>query len=271
MAKLISLVFFVIFLRGCGGGEGGDAATETAVYNDAAAVEKMDIQHPEEQTPKADTLGTMLIKRGNLAFQVNDVEKKHQEILQLVERMKGYVANDQSYVSGDQKTYNTQVRLPKENYDLFVAEVSKGISHFDNQQVTVEDVTEEYVDISARLKTKSDLKERYTQLLSRANTVTEMLEIEKQIGELQAEIESIEGRMKYLSQQVKYSTLDLNYYERITISNRFGQSFVNGFKNGWNNLVWFLVGLVNIWPFIFIFGIIIAWLIWWRRKRRRNP
>ena len=135
----------------------------------------------------------------------------------------------------------------------------------------VEDVTEEYVDISARLRTKTDLKERYTQLLSRANTVTEMLEIEKQIGELQAEIESIEGRMKYLSQQVKYSTLDLNYYERITISNRFGQSFVNGFKNGWNNLVWFLVGLVNIWPFIFIFGIIIAWLIWWRRKRRRNP
>ena len=270
MAKLISLVFFVIFLRGCGGGAGDDVATETAVYSEGAAVEKMDVQNPEDITPKADTLGTMLIKRGNLTFQTANTEKKHAEILVMVQNHQGYISNESSYSTTDRITFNTVVRLPKEHFDPFVNALSKGISHFDHKEIYVEDVTEEFVDIQARLKAKKELEKRYTELLAQAKTVTEMLEIEKQIGELQSDIESIEGRMKYLSQQVSYSTLNLSYYEESAAGNYFGQKFINGFRNGWTNLIWFLVGLVNIWPFILILGVFLYFFTRWIRRRRRK-
>ena len=73
-----------------------------------------------------------------------------------------------------------------------------------------QDVTEEYIDITARLKTKKELEARYLELLKKANKVEEIVSIEKEIGNLRSDIESIEGRLRYINNAVAYSTLD-NY------------------------------------------------------------
>ena len=259
MKLLIYAVYMIFFLFGCSDSGSGSYA-ENAVTTEAAvdAVKTVEADKP--------TTNQMLIKRGNLSFQTPNVDDKHVEILQLVKKFEGYIANENSYSTGDRRTFNTEIRLPKQHFDSFVNELSKGISHFDHKEISVEDVTEEFVDIQARLKTKKELEARYLELLSQARNVTEMLEIEKQIGELQADIESIEGRIKYLSQQVDYATLNLSYYEQTAVGNQFGQQFINGFRNGWNNLIWFFVGVVNIWPFIVIFSVFLWLFIRWRRK-----
>ena len=63
-------------------------------------------------------------------------------------------------------------------------------------------------------KTKKEVEARYRELLTRATSVEEILKIEEQIGNIRTEIESAEGRLRYLSNQVQYSTLHVTFYEK---------------------------------------------------------
>ena len=90
--------------------------------------------------------------------------------------------------------------------------------------------------------------------------MSEILEIEKYSGQLRTEIESIEGRLKYLQDRVSVSTLTMTFYESIPNETEFRKKIKNGFRTSWDNLIWFFIGLINIWPVIFgliglIFGI----------------
>ncbi len=161
------------------------------------------------------------------------------------------------------------IRVPSSNFDSFLNDATKGVTRFDTKNIDVSDVTEEFVDHQARLKTKKELESRYLEILQRAKTVTEMLEVEKQLGELRSEIESVEGRLKYLQSQVSLSTLSITFYQNIGNDNAFGSKFKEGFANGWDNLIWFFVFLINIWPFVIV-GIILFFGIrrWTKRKRK---
>ena len=76
--------------------------------------------------------------------------------------------------------------------------------------------------------------------------------------------------MKFIENQVSFSTLKIKIYETISEQSEFGKKFKNGFKNGWGNLILFFVFLVNIWPFIFIIiGIMILIRIWRKRKNKQ--
>lgn len=246
------------------------AATESSAYpsmQSAALESSEDKMNSDEEM----SIEQMLIKTAYIDFQVNDVEEKHQEVLNAVKTFNAYVVNDRSSTSSDRLRYSMQIRVPKQNFDAFISEVISGVSHVDSKSVSVQDVTEEFVDIQSRLNTKRQLEQRYLQLLEKATNVAEMLQIEQQIGELQEDIESIEGRMNYLQQQVDYSTLNLNFYEKIGIGNQFGDKFNNGFKNGWRNFILFFVGLAHIWPFVLIFTLGMFLLVRYVRKQNRKP
>jgi hypothetical protein len=105
--------------------------------------------------------------------------------------------------------------------------------------------------------------------LKQATKVDEILNIEKAIGNLQTEIESVEGRMKYLKDRLLFSTLTVTYYQKETPAFGFSSKFVEGMKNGWNVFLWFIVGVSNLWVFILV-AVAVIYLIRWRRKKRKN-
>jgi hypothetical protein len=133
-------------------------------------------------------------------------------------------------------------------------------------------VTEEFIDIQARIKTKKELENRYKELLAKANTVEELLSIEKELGTLRTEIESIEGRLKYLQDRVSLSSLTIEYYELTTSSFRFIPKLGKSFVTGWNWFLSFIVGLVHMWPFIVLFvaALIISLRINRKKKKTKN-
>ena len=116
-------------------------------------------------------------------------------------------------------------------------------------------MTEEFLDVEARLKNKKELEARYQEILKQAKNVKEILEIERELNTLRSDIESMEGRLKYLQNQVSLSSIQITYYKELTKRTAFGQKFAQGFRSGWTNLIWFLVGLVNIWPFLLLLGL----------------
>jgi uncharacterized membrane protein YcjF (UPF0283 family) len=106
-------------------------------------------------------------------------------------------------------------------------------------------------------------------LLKQAKKVDEILNIEREIGTLRSDIESIEGRLKYLTDKVSFGTLTVTYYQKITASFGFGSKFNQALRNGWTNLGWVAIGFTSLWPFI-VLGLVLFFVIR-RMRRRKNP
>jgi len=223
------------------------------------------------ETESEDQIDKKLIKNGDVEFESENLTETRENILKAIEKSKGYSSSDNEYKNSYEISNTINIRVPSENFDKLLTEITFGVDRFDRKEINVKDVTAEFLDIEARLKTKKELENRYLEILKKANKVSEILEVEKQIGELRSEIESIEGRLKYLNNQVSFSTLNVRIYQTISKQTEFGKKFKNGFKNGWDNLILFFVFLVNIWPFILIiFGVLILIRVWRKRKRKQK-
>lgn len=207
-----------------------------------------------------------LIKDGSLSFETDDILGTRKKVNDAINKNDAYIANEEEGNYNSRLEITVTIRVPAENFDQLVNEVSQSVEAFDHKSIDVKDVTEEYLDIKSRLQTKKDLELKYKTILERATTVSEILEIEKQIAELRGDIESIEGRLKYLNDQVAFSTLTVSFYEQVPSATKFSGKFKRGISSGWDNLMWFLVFLVNIWPFIILALAIIIFFRWREKK-----
>lgn len=254
MTKYLGLIIALI-LFGC------------AHDTDSANIGALEMVSPTTEQEINETVERKLIKEGRVEFETGNLNTTRKTIFETVSKYKGYVSSDQEYKSPGRKSNTVVIRVPADNFDNLLNDATKGVDKFESKEINVKDVTEEFLDIQARLKTKKELEWRYIDLLKQAKTVTEILEIERQIGELRADIESVEGRLKYLQDRVSFSTLTMTFYETTPNETVFGQKFKNGFTNGWDNLIWFFVVLTNIWPFILIgLGLIIGIQLYRKRK-----
>lgn len=206
-----------------------------------------------------------LIKTGNITFEVKELEATRKSIVGLVKQYKGYISNDREYKSSDRLSNTLSVRIPEEKFDVLLKEISKGVDKFDNKSVNISDVTEQFLDTEVRLKTKKALEAKYLEILKKAKTVREILDVERELGKLRGDIESTEGRLKYLQNQVSFSTLNITFYKQIAASETsFIGKISKAFKTGFENVKDFFLYLINIWPFIIILFILFFYL----RKRR---
>lgn len=209
-----------------------------------------------------------IIKEGTITFQTTNAKQTQQLIAKTAVASNAYISEDEINDYGGERTeHRVTVRIPAEKFDSFLATISASADNLDSKKVSAKDVTEEYVDIKARIKTKKELEARYAQLLQRAAKVSEVLEIEKEMGSLRAEIESIEGRLRYLKSQVAFSTLTIVYYEKDIMSFGFFTKFTEAMANGWVYLQAFVIALVSLWPFLLL-GVVGYFLL--KRFRRRG-
>ena len=235
-----------------------------AVESEAGAVEELeeakDIDIPSRSIKNIER---KLIKEGSITFETDDCKKTRELIHQVANGLKGYLSQDNEYTNDYQIQHNITIRVPSDNFDQLLIDISKSIKEIDDQNITVKDVTEEYVDVEARLKAKKVVEKRYLELLSKAHSVGDILQIENELARLREQIESTEGRLRYLKDQVSLSTLNITFYQTLEPT-RDGFEFLNkagkGFENGYNGLLWFFIGIINVWPFL-LFLALIAWFI----------
>lgn len=208
-----------------------------------------------------------IIREGNLSFETKDINATRVQIGQYTMELKGYIASENAWKSEDQIQHTLELRVPAVNFDMLLSKITENAGKIDSRNIQTQDVTEEFIDVEARLKTKKELESRYLELLKKAVKVEEILSIEKEMGTLRGEIESVEGRLKYLNDKVSFSKLSVTYYQKIKSPFQFSSKFSDSLKGGWRNLMWFFIGLVNLWPFLII---IVAVVIFVLRTRRKN-
>ena len=215
-----------------------------------------------------------IIKTGSVRFETNDLEKTYQQVFLAAKKYKSNIQNDSEGKEYGSIYKRMTVRVPSQNFDLFLNEISQGVTFFDTKEVSAEDVTEQYIDIEARLIAKKRLENRYLELLKKATKVIEILEIEKQLSAIREEIESKQGQLLYLQNQISMSTITIEFYKTVaenegaTIS--YGSKIWNGIVSGFNSFSDFLISLISVWPFLIVWAVVIYGIKKWLKRRAQN-
>ncbi len=231
--------------------DGDASATRLSVNNaPAAAVERK------------------LIKNGSIVFEVSDVAETTKKLLELTTAAGGYLSSESQNSYTGSPRYEQTIRIPADKLDEFISKVEGLARRVDQKNINTQDVTEEFIDVETRLKTKMELEARYRELLKQANKVDDILAIETQLGNVRSEIESMEGRLTYLKNQVAFSTLTVTYYTVVSGNHGFGYRFANSFGAGWSSLLDFIIGLFEAWPFVLMLGLGIWLFVRWRKGTR---
>lgn len=273
-----------ILIMGCGSRMEDKASDEAGIKellkNDlskiAGSAKQMEVttsETREEDGNSAEVLAPMekkLIKNGEVGFQVNSLAATKQKIEGALKASGGYIAKENSYDYSNNPTDELIVRVPAKDFDKFLTAVLDGIEKIDYKRIDIEDVTEQFVDIEARLKSKRQLESKYADLLTKASSMEDILKIQKEMESIREEIESAEGRLKYLSNQVGYSTLKINYYEHKASGFNFGGKMGNALKDGSTGFLWFLIVMVQLWPLWLITGLVWWFIVWLIRRNRKK-
>ena len=104
---------------------------------------------------------------------------------------------------------NVSVRVPAQQLDEAVRRIRALGMRVDWESSTSQDVTDEYVDTNSRLRSLRATEEALLNLLNQADDVEDALEVQRELTDLQAEIESLEGRIKFLEQTAAFSLINV--------------------------------------------------------------
>ncbi len=168
-----------------------------------------------ESPAPAESSSRKVIRTGSLEIEVASFEQAHRAVVAILQELGGFVAsaNTQKLANGRVRGTVT-VRFPAEAFDAATVRF-KDLGEVKNQAVSTQDVTKLFFDTEANLRNKKTLEERLLEILKKSKgNVKELLEVEKELGNVRSEIERLEGEMKYLTNQVSLSTLNLNLYEK---------------------------------------------------------
>jgi Domain of unknown function (DUF4349) len=190
----------------------------------------------------------MVIRIGQAFIEVDKVDPAILKIRQLAAQVGGYIAN--SSVSGgrDQIRQATlELKLPSPKYDEAVSSLST-IGKVETVNSTAQDVGEEFVDVTARVKNSRRLEERLITLLeTRTGKLDEILRVERELARVREEIERYEGRLRFLSSRVATSTLTITVHEPAPIlGNNPGENpIAAALRRAWKNFVGFVAALIS--------------------------
>jgi hypothetical protein len=123
------------------------------------------------------------------------------------------VKNNNGYIVRETEGYIT-TRIPTENMETFLTG-ARVLGQIELETKTGTDITDEYRDNVIRLDSLRTVRNRYSALLERANSINEILSIEKELERINTQIELLEGRIKHAELSAEYSNITVSFREKV--------------------------------------------------------
>jgi len=199
------------------------------------------------QAVAVDPASRLIVRTGQASIEVDSLEASMAELRRLVQRVGGFVA-DASVQSGRNqlRSATLQLKVPASRFD----ELTQGLDPLGRLQsvnVAAEDVSEEFVDLTARVANGRRLEDRLVELLrTRTGKLQDVLSVERELARVREEIERMEGRMRFLKTSAQLSTLSVNLYEPVPlVASHPGRSVIaEAFKTAWRNFMGVAAGAI---------------------------
>lgn len=218
----------------------------------------------------------MLDRDGQLSIQVGEYQTALDSVKALVKGWGGYLESvvESNSDSMRVRQANISLRVPKERFDEAMAKLPKLGLYVHSRSEEVQDVTRQYQDNVARLKTRKELEAHYLALLKKARNVREIMDIERELNNIRYEIESAEAQKKVTEFEVKMSHIGLEIrYEkkRSEIETPPGNGYLSrvgrSFGRALDNVGEVLLAVIEVLPPLVMVVLLIGLPIWWWRRR----
>jgi hypothetical protein len=154
----------------------------------------------EESISSGIDIQQLIVRTSSITMVVEDVSVTIDQISKLAEDSDGYVVSSNKYKSGEKLVGTITIRVPSDDFDNAIATLRAFAEEVTYENTTAEDVTEEYVDLAAKLMNLESTEAQLLEIMKKAVTVEEILAVQKQLTATRDEIERTKGRMHYLEQ-----------------------------------------------------------------------
>ena len=285
---LVVAVVLLVALAGCSGfGGSGNGVQEPAgddgnsAGGDAAADASSGGQQADQREAQLQVQQRQLIRTGDIELRVNDTEAAGESVREIAAERGGFVAASNREVNErHNETWRTErvvIRVPSESFDDAVAEV-EALGEVRSSETRTEDVTDQLVDIEARLENLRAERDRLRELYEQANETDDVLAVQRELADVQEEIERLEAKKASLERDVAYSTITVRlteeppdppepeperaWYETSAVS-----AFLGSISGVTRTLRAMFVAAAYVAPYAIVFGTPLAGLVALRRYR----
>ncbi|WP_458188746.1 DUF4349 domain-containing protein [Haladaptatus sp. NG-WS-4] len=211
---VLSLVVLVA-LAGCAGSNDSASDAKNTVA-DGGSQSKADATATDSQRSALAVQQRALIRTGNVTLTVERFDTSSRNLTRLARRQGGFVSDSTQRVhrvGNETWTTGTVVfRVPKENFSTFFEEAKREGEVVESSTGT-QDVTDQLVDLEARLSNLRSQREKLRELYQNASDTEDVLAVQKRLSEVQSEIERLEAREQSLENRVAYSTVTVEMRE----------------------------------------------------------
>ncbi len=275
--KLVVLFIAMAVVVGC---------KSKSEYNKTIMADSENLIHaPPPPPPPSETAQTnvevekKIIKTAYLYIEVLNYSSSRKLIDSALRKFNAYVVSENLQNTEYQIGNNINIKVPANQFEMLLTNLAKLAKKVDAQNIETRDVTEEYIDVQTRLNNGKKVEQTYLKLLKKTNSIEDILKIEQKLGEIRTDIESTEGKLKYLNHQVSYSSINLNVYQTLEYKYNpeklpnFFQRLKKAVNLGWNGIVVFFLFLIGIWP-LWILAVV-GYYMWryivrYRRERKKG-
>jgi hypothetical protein len=262
----ILLILGLVLISGCAGsatpsipGMGEEEERSVPAADDGGQDDSENGEPTEERK---------IVKEGYMTLEVEDIAETMDEVAEMADELNGYVVSSYKHEYERGISGRITIRVPSEKFDEAFERLRQLAVAVPYETTTAKDVTEEYVDLEARLGNLLATEAQYLTLMEEAENVEDMLRVQKELSNVREQIEQIEGRMQYLEQTSETALIELTLEETEGLTEPWSASAA--FQSAVRGLTTFGRGLatVLIWLGIFCWAWVPPLVIWLRRRRR---
>ena len=156
-----------------------------------------------------DTQNRLVIQDTSLSLTVKNVAESLKNILASAQSLGGFLVNSSPSQPQDAASGNITVRVPTDKLDQALTAFKQISSKVVSESVTGNDVTDQYVDLDTQLSILNNTKLKFQAILDKAVTVSDLLNVQQQLMNIQSQIDSVIGQQKYLEQSAKLSRVTI--------------------------------------------------------------
>ena len=267
---LFLLITFLIFSCSSETETGGFPESKMSISSEMAMMEDMRISVPPTSLVNEEK---KIQRNANISIEVKNLDESIDKLNEIILLFNAeIISSNKGGLDFGQPYANIRIRVLSGNLDSAINEFKKLSTKIISENIYTNDVTEEFIDTEARLKIMKSTEDRFNSLLLKSETVEEIIQVEKELMRIRGDIESLEGRLNYLSKTTDTSEINLNLNEQIPITGeswKINDSFTSALQNLSSFAKWLADFIINIIVFIPAI-IVIALIIIFLRKLIKN-
>ena len=280
---LIALSLLCSCERGGPSGESARFAAQDEANKEYKTTTQVSLQQADQSQSMAEAANRKILRNGELTLEVASPADTERKITTIADALGGFVVTSESkqHDTGDPaKQYlevNLVIRVPAAQFQTAFDQILSTGSRVIQQKKTGQDVTEEFIDLEARIKTQKALELQFLEIMKQATKVPDALEVQRQIAEVRTEIEKLEGRKRFLENRATLSTITVSLQSPAAIAvntSSFRRSVREAVGDGVDltiAIILFLIRFVIVIIPIFLLLILPIGLLvrfFWRRTRK---